>query len=180
MFHFMYPLLILSPFLLLMSPIYRCERILVIWLGAWVEHPDIYKCILETASPKTIQGNIKAGSIISDGGVVWHNLSCEWLKVWFDCHSMTYFQEQGSCDVAYLIMHNGRKATSFTAQWMFSAEWVYLQVQWEGGFWTEQPYLREYIWMRTCARQTHGHQLAMMWGRWMLPSVERAPLSIGE
>jgi len=26
---------------------------------------------------------------------------------------MTYFQEKGSCDVAYLIMPNGSKATGF-------------------------------------------------------------------
>ena len=40
----------LSPFLLLMSPIHRSKWTLAIRLGAWVEHPDIYKCLLEKVS----------------------------------------------------------------------------------------------------------------------------------
>lgn len=85
--YFTYSLLILSPFLLLLSSIYRCERTPVIRFSAWVEYPDVYKCLLETTSPKIIHGNIKMDSIISDCKIMRHYLSCEWLEIWFDRHS---------------------------------------------------------------------------------------------
>ena len=64
----MHSLLVLTLFLLLMSLVYRWERTLAIRLGAGIEHPYIYICLLETTSPETIHGNVKehSSSVISE------------------------------------------------------------------------------------------------------------------
>ena len=72
MFHLACSLLIMSPFLLFMSPAYRCKKTLAIRFGTGGEHPHINICLL---SPKTVHSNIKEKTLPSlvhsaDAGIV--------------------------------------------------------------------------------------------------------------
>ena len=69
MLHFLDSLLVLSFLLLFVSPVYGCDGASAVQLGAWVEHPDVYECLLEAASPESEHGNIQLSSIVSDGSV---------------------------------------------------------------------------------------------------------------
>ena len=114
-------IILCSLFLLFIPSITLGQAGISIGWCIWVEYPYVEKCTLPISSPEILCNDVRASSFPVDSPMGQPLLSYR-LKTWFCTHGMTYFTHQAGSDVPYLIMADGWKSSSWTAEGMFYME----------------------------------------------------------
>ena len=116
-----YSLLIGSYFWLLVMAEMGCKSELLVGLHVWVKHLDIKKCLLSSAS-EVSGNNVNSCFILSIWCGIVHYFTSERLKWWFQTHIMADLCQEGTSEISDLIVADGRKCPSGTAECMVNSE----------------------------------------------------------
>ena len=159
-----------------MLAIYGWKGTMTIWLGAGVEYPYISKCHFKS-SPQNpyIATSSQAPSLV---------MAEQWDKDLPESGS-----KGGSVVTPWQISVSSLAVISLTSLRLTIGKSPFLhvracstlngcpQLQWDGEFWSGQPYLRERL-SQLCAGQSRAHQWGVLLARWRLPSPGRVPCNV--
>ena len=115
MLHYLYTLLIGPLRLKFMLPVRCCQCLVSVRRGEGVEHSHIEKSLLKSTTPDSVGWHIQLAPfrLLAEATLRWSDvIGCSSVST----HVITYFFEQGGCDVSDLIVSEWWKATFCTGE----------------------------------------------------------------